>query len=734
MHTQMRTKARMTTRTISACAAIALISGTQFAGPAHAGGTPENALLVIDPLSPESLYVGNYYWHARGLAPNAVLYLDPDAANYTTWVSEIQPGFLGELTQRSIRSHIDYAIVTPGNNFFVSAPGLLSDMCAPVNRFSMSGVFTIAQNSAEILTGTLASTATNQYFGTTITGRYFDSETRYVFGNPSTNAAARSYFIGCMLGYVGTRGNTVTEILEMIDRSVASDGTRPAGTFYFMNNTADTARNVRATSYAPVISAMPGYGYAASQITGTLPVGQHDCLGVMTGFASDDILGSDFTLLPGSFADHLTSFAATFDTPSQTKMSQWIKKGASGTSGAVEEPCNYSGKFPHPRLHAVYAQGLSLGESFFRSHAGTPFQTLFVGDPLTRTFTHIPSVTVPDAPTSPVTGTITLTPVTSTTAPGATVTLRELYIDGVRVASAGPTTAFTIDTTTLSDGWHDVRILGYDSTLIRSVGRWVGSIQVANAGRSVDIESSPASGSLTTTFNVSIDAVGAEPVFIDLYQHGRIVGSRLGDGAISVTGRVLGSGPVTLWAVATFDDGTTASSEPIQISVSTGAPGVAATSPVAFSYTRVVDPAVPFVLELPASYTDALSGATYTITTQPALATITGGTGASRVLTPMSGACGYDQLAFAVTTPSGTSNTGLVTILYEDPTPCAPDVNRDCTSDILDFLFFLDSFGACENQPGPCGVGGVNADYNHDLQVDILDFLDFLDAFGTGCP
>ncbi len=340
-------------RLLSVCGAAAMIAGV-----ARADSSPENALLVIDPLNAESLYVGNYYWHARTLAPNSILYLDPDSTDYPTWVATVQPGFLGELTQRSIRSHIDHAIVTPGNNFYVSAPGLLSDMCVPVFRFSMSGLFTIAQNSTEVLGGTLASTATNHYFGTTISARYFDSETKYVFGNPSTNAAARAYFIGSMLGYSGTRGNSISEILAMIDRSVAADGTRPAGTFYFMSNTGDTARNVRASSYNPVITAMPGYGYAATQIIGTLPLGHHDCLGVMTGFASADIAGSDFTLIPGAFADHLTSFAATFDVGSQTKMSEWIRKGASGTSGAVEEPCNYTGKFPHPRLHSGYAQGL----------------------------------------------------------------------------------------------------------------------------------------------------------------------------------------------------------------------------------------------------------------------------------------------------------------------------------------------------------------------------------------
>ncbi len=67
-------------------------------------------------------------------------------------------------------------------------------------------------------------------------------------------------------------------------------------------------------------------------------------------------------------------------------------------------------------------------------------------------------------------------------------------------------------------------------------------------------------------------------------------------------------------------------------------------------------------------------------------------------------------------------------------TSCPSDVNGDGEVDVLDFLDFLDSFGACDGQPGPCsGSSGVDADYNGDTTVDILDFLDFFDAFGGGC-
>src|SRR5207247_6296536 len=120
--------------------------------------------------------------------------------------------------------------------------------------------------------------------------------------------------------------------------------------------------------------------------------------GIMTGLADPQIDTGNFTLVPGAFCDHLTSYAATFDSTSQTKMSRWIAKGASGTAGTVEEPCNYAGKFPHARLHAVYFKGASLGEAWFRSLAYEPFQDLFVGDPLTRPWAWPPTVDVLDAP------------------------------------------------------------------------------------------------------------------------------------------------------------------------------------------------------------------------------------------------------------------------------------------------------------------------------------------------
>src|SRR5262249_3578700 len=155
---------------------------------------------------------------------------------------------------------------------------------------------------------------------------------------------------------------------------------------YFMNNSADTTRNVRFINgqYSPAISAINGAGGTATQVAGTLPLTHFDCLGIMSGFATDNVDGGNFGILSGAFCEQLTSWACTFDNGSQTKASSWIRKGASASYGAVEEPCNYTGKFPNAKVHYNYFLGMTAGEACFRSLQYVPFQGLFYGDPLTR--------------------------------------------------------------------------------------------------------------------------------------------------------------------------------------------------------------------------------------------------------------------------------------------------------------------------------------------------------------
>jgi hypothetical protein len=65
---------------------------------------------------------------------------------------------------------------------------------------------------------------------------------------------------------------------------------------------------------------------------------------------------------------------------------RWLEAGATGSYGAVIEPCNFLQKFPSPGLAiAWYLQGESLIEAYWKSVAW-PGQGVFIGEPLARPF------------------------------------------------------------------------------------------------------------------------------------------------------------------------------------------------------------------------------------------------------------------------------------------------------------------------------------------------------------
>jgi hypothetical protein len=640
-----------------------------LARAAHAGGSGENVLLVVDPTVPEALHVANHYLEKRDVPAVNVLYMASGAADYAEFAAASLPGFLGALAWKGIEDHVDFVVLPSGGSFYLPAPGYVSDGCSPVTRFSATAGYTLAFRADSILDG-IGSQSRNRYFQNSWEPQFFDSSLRWLGGEPSTATTARRYFIGALLGYTGPNGNTLAEVLAMIDRSVAADATHPAGTFYYME-TSDPARSdPRDGAYPAAVAEIAAAGGAAQHLFEWLPLGQHDCLGVMSGFASADIDGASLTLLPGAFADHLTSFAATFDDTSQTKMTRWIAKGASGTAGTVEEPCNYAGKFPSARLHAVYFRGLTLGEAWFRSLAYEPFQDLFVGDPLTRPWADPPVVDVLDEPASAVSGTITLTPAASATAGGAGIAGLELLVDGVLAETIAGGGVFTLDTTRLDDGWHELRVLALDDTPVRNAATWKGALVVDNGGRSVSLTASPGTGDLGQVFDLGFAAAGGLVDEVQLLQNERVVASTSqAAGTLGVHAQMLGAGTVRVQALALFHDGRRARSAPVTLAIDDSG-GTSGALPVAFGFRRSLSreeplPPGPFVLELPATYDDALPAAVYTVVTPPAQASILStGNGPWRVLRANPGALGADSMVFRVTTPAGTSGDATIRLDY----------------------------------------------------------------------
>ena len=166
---------------------------------------------------------------------------------------------------------------------------------------------------------------------------------------------------------------------RLIDRGVRSDGSAPPGTAYLLVS-GDTARDVR----------RDGYGDVQMLVTGRIRVqvlsapelrGSSDVMAYFIGASQVGALGS-LRFLPGSVADHLTSFGGMLTDSTQMSSLRWLEAGATGSYGTVVEPCNLTAKFPNPALLLNhYLAGETLIEAYWKSVA-MPGQGIFIGEPL----------------------------------------------------------------------------------------------------------------------------------------------------------------------------------------------------------------------------------------------------------------------------------------------------------------------------------------------------------------
>lgn len=642
-----------------------------------------NAVVVIDPTDPVSLYVGHYYKAARDIPDHHVIYMPITSSNYTTFRQFQLPIVRAVLTERNLDQLVDFVVLAPSDTFFVAAPGLVVDACSPVSRFSITSAYASVFLDDVFAAGGVPVLYPNPYGRpNSVIPLYFSGFAGY--SNGLVSGSGSRQLIGSLLGYTGERGNTVEEIITMIDRSVASDATSPIGTVYYMRTTDAARSGPRHDSYPTVIDEINALGGNAVQINANLPTGQHDAMGVMSGFANTNIENANFTMLPGSFGDHLTSWACTFDNSNQTKASQWIRKGASGSYGAVQEPCNYPNKFPHARMHAFYYQGLPLGAAVWRSLAAFPFQGLLLGDPLTNPYDIPPIAQITVEPGVPGPGLARVSYTASTPKPGASLTsTARVYVDGSFAGVTLSALPLNLNTTIMSDGWHEVRITIHDTTAVRADTSSATGLVVDNLGRSVEFLSLPTSASLNDTLTIDARAFGSGVSEVRLLQHGRIVAATPGrEGRIRLPARVLGRGVSNLQLEALYADGMQVRSAPVAIDLTDAAANPSPQAPQSFAYAALLQPSQDRMIHLPFATDGNLSQLSFQVLTAPTQASINAGTGGSSVLiTPNANASGMDRLVYRVTGPGG-STEASIRISYDGSLP--DDRNGDGEVDIED--------------------------------------------------
>ncbi len=259
-----------------------------------------------------------------------------------------------------------------------------------------------------------------------------------------------------LLGFDGSHGNTQAEIEDCLRRGRDSDGTAPTGTVYLITN-ADIRTQCRLWQFPSVVRELRERGIAAT-ITNSLPAGGPPIVGVLHGLADIDLAG-ERTFAPGCMAEHLTSFGAVFETGGQTKLTAWIRAGATASAGTITEPFAIWSKFPHARYFFYAAMGCTVMESFYQS-VKCPLQLLPVGEPLAAPWRPAACLTLRGLPEGPLRAPATVSATVQNDA-GYLFNRTLFLLDGRTLQPVGKPASVTLTPVGLTAGQHTLRAVAY---------------------------------------------------------------------------------------------------------------------------------------------------------------------------------------------------------------------------------------------------------------------------------
>ncbi len=180
-------------------------------------------------------------------------------------------------------------------------------------------------------------------------------------------------------------GKSFADVKALIDRGIASDFSQPRGTAYLLS-TSDKSRSVRHVFFPRIIEFYNGL-WPVQSLQQDYIENKTDVMFYFTGKPHIKKIKSNH-FLPGAVADHLTSTGGALPGSKQMSSVDWLTAGATGSYGAVVEPCNFVQKFPNPGiLMNYYLRGNSLIEAYWKSVAW-PGQGVFIGEPLAKPFAY----------------------------------------------------------------------------------------------------------------------------------------------------------------------------------------------------------------------------------------------------------------------------------------------------------------------------------------------------------
>jgi uncharacterized protein (TIGR03790 family) len=568
------------------------------ASNARAGGGGENMLLVVNPNDPASLQIANAYAALRDIPASNMLYIVPPADYHYDGQpisqAEVNSYYLtpiaNAIASRGLTKQIDYiGTIGQATCYSISAQFNTPSTTANSLNYALSLLTPLTNGSGLDLQGATYVSPTGptsslyQVTNSLPVGSNFaiHHSASYSVAFPAAGISVNTnYYMSGTIGYTGTNGNTAGEVIASLQNAAAADGTHPGGAVYYENNSdiRATMRSGQWTSTASQLAARSVSGQLENNTPGATPLNRNNVVGAICG-APTMTLNNGSIYLPGSWADDVTSYGCYFLDSSQTKATKFIASGAAGTTGAVVEPYAIPARFTNTSIHTFIADGSTLGEAFAKSVAAPDVQ-MPLGDMLAQPNADVPVVAITAAPGKygAARGVISLSATAGLTAPriATGICKFELVVDGsigATVLPSGTGGTFSLDTTSLSDGVHEVRAVAINNAQAASEGYASMPIVVNNHGRSISFTGGNVTlGVSPSTIGLATAAGDGAVSQIELTCLGRVVAQAASSpGSLSINSSALAPGDNVITPVAVFSDGSQVAGGAFTVHVESGA-------------------------------------------------------------------------------------------------------------------------------------------------------------------
>lgn len=450
-------------------------------GVAWGGGGPTNVMVVYNVQVGDAENVAEQYALARDLPAGHLCGLEGISeaesaitlATYQDWVLAPLAECLASLPQPE---DIDYLVVVRGLPYRVEVGEYTVSLSAALQVSSMpseagDGLLVEGGNPdgyAHIENPTYIAGSTADFELSNPYAAWYTSASGITRSRRQPEAFERSGIVEPYRDnvFIVTRldGFDYQDALDLIERGVASDGTFPNAPLLCMHG-ADDARGARDPECAFAVEKLAELGREGLWIDAfDAALSGHEVAAYFTGAADLQGAIAGQSYVAGAITCNVTSYGAVPtnfvcddsgevcpEKEVQTSVARFVRAGATGAHGTVNEP--YNNVFPNAGALLHYAMGYSLGESYFFNQRYLYWQNVVLGDPLATPYAERPTVSISDAVLA------VGEPLTVTASHPHGIRAIRLYIDDVLVAEGEGAQL----------QWSVVGLLAGDSVTVRAV-------------------------------------------------------------------------------------------------------------------------------------------------------------------------------------------------------------------------------------------------------------------------